>query len=210
MFIVPFAIHLVCLPVLALLNDYTLPWQSWLTPAEDGLYHSPEARSWGVLTTGGLAFRIFQNAFVGIILVSIFAFFEEMGWRAWMLPRLVNRFNLRTGVLVSSIIWALWHIPFVLGGIHHIEGTPMLALLLLNPLGHIGAGNVIGWLWIRTRSIWLVTLAHGALNNWGQYAFKYMADGPGENNIWLLVALNLTLFTVGIAFLLRLKRQSDV
>ncbi len=86
----------------------------------------------------------------------------------------------------------------------------MLALLLLNPLGHIGAGNVIGWLWIRTRSIWLVTLAHGALNNWGQYAFKYMADGPGENNIWLLVALNLTLFTVGIAFLLRLKRQSDV
>ncbi|MCH7680445.1 CPBP family intramembrane metalloprotease [candidate division KSB1 bacterium] len=187
-----------------------MPWQSWLTPAEDGLYHSPEARSWGVLTTGCLAFRIFQNAFVGIILVSFFAFFEEMGWRAWMLPRLVNRFNLRTGVLVSSIIWALWHIPFVLGGIHHIEGTPMLALLLLNPLGHIGAGNVIGWLWIRTRSIWLVTLAHGALNNWGQYAFKYMADSPGGNNIWLLVALNLTLFTVGIAFLLRLKRQSDV
>jgi len=33
---------------------------------------------------------------------------------------------------------------------------------------------VIGWLWLKTESIWIVSLAHGALNNWGQYAFKYM------------------------------------
>lgn len=210
LFIMPIAIHVVCLSVVAVSNDGTLPWQAWLTPDKDGLYHAPPERNWGILTTSGLISRILQNAIIGILLVSILAFFEEIGWRAWMLPRLVNRFNLRAAVLVSSLIWALWHVPFVLGGIHHIEGTPMVALLLLNPLGHIGAGNVLAWLWIRTRSIWIISLAHGALNNWGQYAFKYMSSSPEGPVITLLIALNLTLFIVGAVFLLRLKHQDEI
>jgi hypothetical protein len=47
------------------------------------------------------------------------------------------------------------------------------------PIVIIGAGLIIGWLWVRTESIWMVALAHGALNNWGQYAFKFMR-GPGQ------------------------------
>jgi hypothetical protein len=33
----------------------------------------------------------------------------------------------------------------------------------------------VGWLWLRTESIW-IALAHGAMNNWGQSTFKYMKD----------------------------------
>ena len=61
------------------------------------------------------------------------------------------------------------------------------------------AGLVIGWLWLRSESMWLVMLAHGALNNWGQYAFKYMQDfvaaDPavvlGVGNVGLLLAGSL-------------------
>lgn len=35
---------------------------------------------------------------------------------------------------------------------------------------------MIGRLWVRTESLWIAALTHGALNNWGQYAFKFMDD----------------------------------
>ena len=41
--------HTAMLPVVARVGP--LPWQEWLTPQSDGLYHSPASRGWGVLTT---------------------------------------------------------------------------------------------------------------------------------------------------------------
>jgi hypothetical protein len=90
----------------------------------------------------------------------------------------MERMSARRAVVVSAVIWALWHIPYALSGIQHLEAIPIALTALLVPVGILGAGLVIGWLWLRTTSIWLVALAHGALNNWGQYAFKFMA-GPG-------------------------------
>jgi uncharacterized protein len=210
LFIFPIVIHLGCLTIVLFQNDFVIPWQPWLIPAHDGLFHSPAERNWGVLTKSGLIGHIFLNALVGIIVVSVLAFFEEIGWRAWMLPRLVNHFNFRTGVLISSIVWAIWHVPFVLGGIHHINNAPLIAVLILNPLGIVGAGIILGWLWIRTKSIWIVSLAHGSLNNWGQYAFKYMeTSSSSKETILLLSALNLTLFIVGLIVLFRLERINE-
>jgi CAAX prenyl protease-like protein len=62
------------------------------------------------------------------------------------------------------------------------------------PIVIVGAGLIIGWLWVRTESIWMVALAHGALNNWGQYAFKFMG-GPGQ------LGDGLVLGTAGLALL---------
>jgi membrane protease YdiL (CAAX protease family) len=57
---------------------------------------------------------------------------------------------------------------------------------------------IIGWLWLRTKSIWLVTLAHGALNNWGQYAFKYMKDSVTPD----AVSSDLAVLRAGLVALL--------
>lgn len=207
LFVIPLAIHVVALPVTALLNNFKLPWLEWLTPAADGLYHTSAEINWGVLTTGGLIGRLFLNAITGLLIVAVLAFFEEIGWRAWMLPRLVDHFGLREGVFISSLIWALWHVPFVFGSIQHIEGVPPPIMLVLYPLGLLGAGCVLGWLWLRCGSIWIVCLGHGALNNWGQFAFKYMTDSTkttGINeNIVLLATVNLTLLVVGLVILFK-------
>jgi hypothetical protein len=58
----------------------------------------------------------------------------------------------------------------------------------------------VEWLWLRTESIWIAALAHGALNNWGQYAFKFMDDGGagGEaRDMLVLAAGGLGLLAVG-------------
>jgi membrane protease YdiL (CAAX protease family) len=174
LFLIPVTLHAIMLPRMARAGP--LPWQDWLTLAADGRYHSPESRGWGVLTTGELVARIGLNAGVGLLVVSALALFEEIGWRGWLLPRLAARMGARPAVILTAIIWGIWHIPFGLSGIQHVDGISSMRLALGVPVGVVATGLVIGWLWVRTNSIWIVALAHGASNNWGQYAFKYMRD----------------------------------
>ena len=82
--------------------------------------------------------------------VSFLAFFEEVGWRAWLLPRLANRMNSRRAVVVTAIIWALWHVPFELSGTLHIDGVSPMRVALTVPFGTTAAGLILGWLWLRT------------------------------------------------------------
>ena len=97
-----------------------------------------------------------------------------------MLPRLIKEWDVKKGVLLGAGIWALWHVPFMLSGILYVKAVPTYWIVLINPFGIFGAGLVISWFWIKTKSIWIVSVAHGVLNNWGQYAFKYMQDSATD------------------------------
>jgi membrane protease YdiL (CAAX protease family) len=111
----------------------------------------------------------------------------------------------RRAVVVTAVLWAFWHTPFQLSGIQHVDGISAARLAMIAPIGIVSAGLVIGWLWVRTESIWIVVLAHGALNSWGQYAFKFMEDSPRvgqthrllENDALVLMAGSLALLAVG-------------
>src|SRR5262245_10331513 len=201
LFLIPVTLHAVTLPLLVALQG-PLPWQDWLNPSADGLYHTPLSRGWGVLTVEGLVGRIVLNAVAGLVIVSILTFFEEIGWRAWLLPRLRDRLGARPAVVVTAIIWALWHVPFQLSGVQHIDGISPAGLAVTLPIGIMVAGLILGWLWLRTESIWLVSIAHGALNNWGQYAFKYMKDSDsiGKDALALTGGF-LVLFAVAVILL---------
>ena len=128
-FLMPVVMHAAMLPVASVVWG-GLPWAPWLTPEADGLYHTPVDRSWGVLTPAGLMTRLAMNLVVGLLANSALAFFEEVGWRAWMLPRLIDRMNRRRAVVASALIWAFWHTPFALSGIHHLPRNPYRAARL--------------------------------------------------------------------------------
>jgi hypothetical protein len=63
-------------------------------------------------------------------------------------------------VVDASAISAVWHVPFQLFGIQHIDGVSPVTLALTVPFAIFGMGLVIGSLWLKTESIWIVTLAH--------------------------------------------------
>ncbi|HEY1240088.1 MAG TPA: CPBP family intramembrane glutamic endopeptidase [Bryobacteraceae bacterium] len=206
LFLIPGVQHAVMLP-LASASPAGVQWQDWLTPSADGLYHTPDARGWGALTFQGLVGRIVLNAIVGLAANSVMAFFEEIGWRGWLLPRLCLRAGPRRAVVATAIVWGFWHVPFQLSGIQHIDFVSSLRLALTFPFGIMITGLIIGWLWVRTGSIWLVSLAHGALNSWGQYAFKFMKDSTTpaavDSDLALLRAASPALLAVGIVLLWR-------
>jgi membrane protease YdiL (CAAX protease family) len=194
--------------LIAFFNNGSLPWQPWLTSNKEGLYHLPANLEWGTLTLTGLVSRILINAITGVIIVSLLAYMEEIGWRAWLLPRLIKELDVKKGALLGAAIWALWHVPFMLSGILYVKAVPTYLILLINPFGILGAGLVISWFWIKTKSIWIVSAAHGALNNWGQYAFKYMQDRITDvqsYEVWLFVGVNGALLILGLAMLTTMK-----
>jgi membrane protease YdiL (CAAX protease family) len=142
----------------------------------------------------------------------VLAVFEEIGWRAWLLPRLEARLSSAKAVILTSAIWALWHVPFQLSGIQHIDGISPPTLAVYISFGIFASGLMIGWLWLQTRNIWIVSLAHGSLNNWGQYAFKFMTDRPvTSDDLLVLSAGSLAQLLVGIVLLtargMRRRRQ---
>ena len=85
--------------------------------------------------------------------------------------------------------------------IQNVDGMAPVQVALGVPVGVVAAGLVIGWLWVRTESIWVVALAHGALNNWGQYAFKYMRDFTVPDPGSLVGSGFLGVYAVGILLL---------
>ncbi|MFT3750898.1 MAG: CPBP family intramembrane metalloprotease [Agriterribacter sp.] len=208
--LMPLTIHIICLPLIKFLNNGAIPWQSWLTTKEKDLYISPGNFGWSTLTSNELVFKIFMNAVTGVAIVSLLAFLEEIGWRGWMLPRLINQFNLKKGILIGSSVWALWHVPFMLSGILYLKAVPAYIIVLINPFGIFGAGLVISWLWAKTNNIWIVSIAHGALNNWGQYAFKYMEDSKTNlqsQQIWLFIGVNGSLLILGLLIFITMKNN---
>jgi membrane protease YdiL (CAAX protease family) len=197
--LMPVVMHAVMLPWAEVLGR--LQWQAWLTPDADGLYHAPESFGWGIMTGAGFIRHVAMNAAIGLIIVSVLAVFEEIGWRAWLIPQLAGRIGARRAVVVSAVVWGIWHMPFALAGISFVPGVPILLTAIILPVGIIGTGLVLGWLWVRTQSVWLVALAHGALNDWGQYAFKFTVQTGKPEDALVLAAGSVALVCVGTLLL---------
>ncbi|GAC1682112.1 MAG: hypothetical protein PVS3B1_23020 [Ktedonobacteraceae bacterium] len=87
---------------------------------------------------------------------------EELGWRGYMLTRLIDA-NVPQPVLVSGLIWSLWHWPFILlsspaNGLPQIV-TAGIFLVTITSLGCISAQ-----LRLSTGSLWPSILLHAAWN----------------------------------------------
>lgn len=105
----------------------------------------------------------FVNVLIGALFLNIIpALGEEIGWRGWLLPKLL-RFGPWPAILLSGVIWGLWHTPVILLG-HNYPGTPgWLALIAMVVFSTI-MGGIFGWLRLRGGSVWPAALAHSSLN----------------------------------------------
>ena len=50
------------------------------------------------------------------LVVSLFGFGEEFGWRGYLTPKLEQLMPFPAAILVSGIIWGLWHAPIIVCG----------------------------------------------------------------------------------------------
>jgi len=116
---------------------------------------------------------------------------EELGWRAFALPALQERYAAATASLGVGVVWALWHLPLFL-----IPGSPQQEL----PLGPyvvavLAASVVFTWLYNSSGSVLVPMLFHGGINPIAAYfptggiEAIGMVAGYGSYAIVLVVAL---------------------
>jgi uncharacterized protein len=99
------------------------------------------------------------------ILNSVATFGEEFGWRAYLVPAL-TKFGRKKALILSGLIWGVWHWPIIMMGHNYglgYPGYPWLGLLVTLWFT-VSVGIFFGWLSLKAESVWPSVIAHGALN----------------------------------------------
>ncbi|MEU5863884.1 MULTISPECIES: CPBP family intramembrane glutamic endopeptidase [unclassified Nonomuraea] len=109
-----------------------------------------------------LYLQIAIGVLAGPVLNAIPALGEEWGWRGWLLPRLSSTYGAIGGLALSGAIWGLWHAPVTLLGYNYPSLGSWAALQFIGFC--VLAGIAVGWLRLRTGSVWPCVVAHGSLN----------------------------------------------
>jgi membrane protease YdiL (CAAX protease family) len=91
----------------------------------------------------------------------VFALGEELGWRGFLLPHLMPLGQWKA-ILISGIIWGVWHAPAVAQG-HNYPGYPILGMFMMI-IFCVLLGTIFSWLYLNTKSPWVAALAHGSIN----------------------------------------------
>lgn len=120
------------------LSDFPSPWVIW--PA---LY--------------------FASLIVAPIFNTLFALGEEIGWRGYLLPKLMPLGKTRAYLLLG-VIWSAWHWPLIAIGFNYGGNNFFLAILLFTGLT-TGFGIYLNELTLRNKSSVLAGFGHSVFNS---------------------------------------------
>jgi membrane protease YdiL (CAAX protease family) len=126
---------------------------------------------------GGWAAAIAVLAVLNVVLSSG----EEIGWRGYMLTRLIDA-GVPRPVLASGLIWAAWHVPLFLWG-GFVQGVPPLLATALFLVMAPSLGFVLARMRLETGSVWPAVALHAAWNVAMQAGFPPLAAGA-SSQLW--------------------------
>lgn len=126
------------------------------------------------------------------LLLSFTAFFgEEYGWRYYLQPALQEKLGLKKGVIVLGLLWGIWHLPI---NLFYYSPSSSFQSILVQLAGCVGMGIFFGWVYMRTKNIWAVTIIHFLNNNLGMALF--LVTGAGVERHWGDTVLTTVLYLI--------------
>lgn len=106
---------------------------------------------------------------------------EEIGWRGFLQARLLP-LGQWPAVLITGVVWGLWHAPVVLLGYNYPEQNPVVALLLMVVFSTL-VSVLLGWLSIASGTVWTAGIAHGFINGAAGLPALLFAAGSDLDNL---------------------------
>jgi membrane protease YdiL (CAAX protease family) len=115
---------------------------------------------------------------------------EELGWRGYALPRLIDRWSSVSAALGLGVAWACWHLPLYALDAGDQERAPLAAFLI----SVVALSVVYTWFWTVTGGSLLVALLlHSSTNAAGVILLRDARSdfGPSILATCLIVSLAL-------------------
>ncbi len=124
-----------------------------------------------IVVAAQLALALLLAPFINLI----FALGEELGWRGFLLPELMP-LGQGKAILLSGVIWGVWHAPTTLLHGYNFPQHPYVGVLVMT-VGCALLGAIFSWLYLSTGSPWTPALAHGAFNASPGLAMFFLKPG---------------------------------
>ncbi len=157
-----------------LFPQYFDPELSTLTAMLDKAGESATINPWFVAVLQTL-----QAILLSPLLNALSTFGEEFGWRGYLQSKLLP-IGRRKAVLVTGLIWGMWHWPIILMG--HNYGSDYFGAPFFGPLAMVwftlALSVIFGWMTIKARSVWPAVIAHGALNGIASLGLIFAQGNP--------------------------------
>lgn len=123
---------------------------------------------------------------VAVIFTIPNALGEELGWRAFALPRLQKRFGGLLASIIIGLFWGFWHIPaWIAWNTSDVSFVPIFLLVIST----IPSAIIFTWLFNKTQgSLLVVVLYHASIANKG-YFLPELPTRTGMVILWIIAFL---------------------
>lgn len=96
---------------------------------------------------------------------------EEMGWRGLLVPELSKTMSFTWVVLVSGLLWSMFHWPLILMGLYGNDVTSIYYQLFFFTVFITSAGTIMAYYRLKTGSVWTAVVYHASSNIFIQKVF---------------------------------------
>lgn len=152
------------LPIVVSLVGYGLMWITGFTEFyTDEVVNYKWARMLGFESPAPFIVGFLSKLLLSSLFTSIFVLGEEIGWSAYLTPRMLEKYSIPKTSIIIGLIWAIWHYPAMIGGLYG-HGAPLWAALPGFTLVLIGASFIRTVLMVKSKSFWVGMVVHTSHN----------------------------------------------
>lgn len=162
-----YQIAAIAVPLLYVLATYVVVWLTGIGRFTDA-------------SSGRVAVWALRYSVQGILMGSVFAFGEEVGWQGYLVPQLYRMHGFTKTALLRGVIWSVWHFPLLLGGVYGPTETPVWFRLVCFVVTMTGISFAFAWLGLKSGSLWTAVFMHAAHNTFIQSIFPGMTLDGGR------------------------------
>lgn len=89
---------------------------------------------------------------------------EEIGWRAFALPHLAERYGFWSGATILGLAWAVWHYPMLLSSPYMTSVDTAVYWIGMFTLQIVLANYILSWLMMKSGAVIVPTIFHMTFN----------------------------------------------
>ena len=124
---------------------------------------------------------------------------EELGWRGYLLPQLVDNYGFAKGNVILGFIWAFWHLPlwFISSGYNSWMLLQYIAVFILFAVSFT---ILMGWIQQKCRNLFLAF--------WMHFLYNFLLTTLSVDILLPITFMGVSYAIVAVVILMASKRQN--